>query len=358
MFGIGKKKNTVKKISMEEAEMYIKEAVEQGNVGLVQAMIEKVYPVNIDTYNGNPSLLHLAVKTGNLKMVDLLIRAGADVNNGTKWRRDYKCAGCGQTPLMWAAKYDYQKIVLRLLMSGALVNVSDYYNHDTALHYAAKYASAQTVHTLLLWHANPNLANLDKETPLHYAADRKPCKDSYEMAYVLTTLFDAQVDGYTINGYSDKLPLYYAVKNENTELVKLLLKKRAYVNHISNDGATVLLYAARNKNIEMVKLLVENGASTLEKDRFGKTALYYVTRTQDVEAVKMLQKREKKDKEIIAWRESQNKKDYPQERTVPDTPVSVSHHNSDSGTWCSNDRSLGESSIFSEISSTNLYYNI
>ena len=111
--------------------MSIKEAIEQGNIEQVNELIKKGYSVN-ETSNAEPSPLHIAVKTGNLKMVDLLIKAGANVDNGAA--EDGIDFGCGKTPLMWAAKYNQQKIALRLLMAGAFVNEGDYDKHETALH--------------------------------------------------------------------------------------------------------------------------------------------------------------------------------------------------------------------------------
>jgi len=61
--------------------------------------------------------------------------------------------------------------------------------------------------------------------------------------------------------YADGMtPLLYASKWNDTELVKLLVKKGAKINTAAKDGNTALSLARKNENNDIVNFLLENGA--------------------------------------------------------------------------------------------------
>lgn len=69
------------------------------------------------------------------------------------------------------------------------------------------------------------------------------------------------------------VPLFIAIKQENTNLVKQLLQNGADVNK-SFDGIFPIIYAASCGNIDIVKLLIEEGANTEVLDEDQKPLIY------------------------------------------------------------------------------------
>lgn len=107
------------------------------------------------------SPLHLAVISGDLAMVNVLIKAGADVNAIDRLK--------ALTPLHYAAFHNYPKIMLFLLARAAQVAPRGV-DHNTPLHFAAANGGTTTVEILLRHKAKPDVYNRKWQTPLHLAA--------------------------------------------------------------------------------------------------------------------------------------------------------------------------------------------
>lgn len=107
------------------------------------------------------SPLHLAVISGHLAIVNVLINAGADVNAVERLKKF--------TPLHYAAFYSFPKIMLFLLSRRADVFMSDC-EGNLPLHFAAANGCPATVQILLQHDATPDCMNTDWQTPLHLAA--------------------------------------------------------------------------------------------------------------------------------------------------------------------------------------------
>ncbi len=107
------------------------------------------------------SPLHIAVISGHLAVVNVLIKAGAEVNAAERFKN--------LTPLHYAALYNFPKIMLFLLSRGAVVNACDN-DGNSALHYAAANGCRTTVEILLQHQAMVNIYNRQWQTPLHFCA--------------------------------------------------------------------------------------------------------------------------------------------------------------------------------------------
>ena len=107
------------------------------------------------------SPLHIAVINGHLRIVYILINAGAEVNATDRLKRP--------TPLHYAAFHSYPKIMLFLLSRQADHSMADSEGNQ-ALHFATANGCYSTVDILLQHLANPDCLNQNWQTPLHLAA--------------------------------------------------------------------------------------------------------------------------------------------------------------------------------------------
>ncbi|PSN33993.1 hypothetical protein C0J52_22497 [Blattella germanica] len=132
---------------------------------------------DIDTkYEGNLSLLHIAVTAGNLKIVKLLLQRGAHVNakESSGVTPLHEAAWCGnedmESPLHYAARKGHIKICEELLNAGAKVNLCDHCNF-TPLHEAARGGHLDVLKMLLEHKGDPMLTTNSGHTAYHMACN-------------------------------------------------------------------------------------------------------------------------------------------------------------------------------------------
>lgn len=82
--------------------------------------------------------------------------------------------------------------------------------------------------------------------------------------------------------------LMAAVMRNNTELILLLIEKKANLDLTSQNGVTALMLATQFKSIEIIKILLQNKANKLLKDNEGKTAFEYAVNTNNETIIKLL----------------------------------------------------------------------
>ena len=205
-----------------------------------------------------------AVKRNNIKRVEKLIKAGADVNikdNYNSW-----------TPLHYAAWKECTKAPKLLIEAGADVNAAEGFGW-TPLHKAAMYGYTEIVKLLIEAGANVNVKDNNGWTPLHFAAGKEHTK----IAALLINNYSADVNAK--NRYNTT-PLHFAAENGHTETAKLLIKAGANVNVKDKDGFTPSYYAARGNHTEIFILLLLLGDFSLLNDELYNKARKEVTNEQ------------------------------------------------------------------------------
>ena len=187
------------------------------------------YDSSRDSSSGD-TLLHIAVKQGDLEIVKFLLGNGAELDE-----EDYE--GC--IPLQIAFENDY------LFIADALVDAAeegDYsYVYDN-----------------------------DGNTPLHYVASTKASEvlDGKEIFLtdivnkILSKMLDSDEEVNATNKYGDT-PLHFAVKYGTEELVKQLMAvKGVDINYQNKKGDTPLHEAGERYNsYSLYTLLLKGGAS-------------------------------------------------------------------------------------------------
>ena len=214
---------------------------------------------------GGSTLLHHAAAFGTKEMLEVLLKAGADVNARN---------GRGSTPLHWAVS-DEGKTRL-LLEKGAAIN-SQTDSGRTPLYLAASQSDHDNVLRLLLDKgADPNLATLNGRTPLMAAAG------AGELPMV-QMLLQRKANPKAAMG-TGSTALFDAARSRSLALVHLLLDAGADVNTATKRRETVLGVAAMQGSEEIVNLLLERGAEVNVRDERGYSPLMYAAYSEAMPA--------------------------------------------------------------------------
>ena len=217
-----------------------------------------------------------------LKKVKKLVKHGYDVN---------KCFA-GRTPLQIAVINKDYKFAKSLLRKGADINAcSDV--PRTPLYFAVINGDYKMTDLLLKKGAKVNVVDDCGFSPLYYACDDVGSGDYNESKYIriIKLLLADQDEG----SYYGSNPLLCACRNNNSNIVKLLLDYGFYVR-VSEKGYSPLNCAAINGNVDMLQIILDNwksrGRNTADivndVNCFGFTALYYALLSGNKEAVQLL----------------------------------------------------------------------
>jgi len=109
----------------------------------------------------NATLLHLAVAGDHAAIIEMLLAAGANINQPDS---------NGMTPLHVAANFGHNNILKSLAKAGANLEASEKQEGLKPLHFAAMMGHELIVASLLEANAEKNSLSSAGMTPLHYAA--------------------------------------------------------------------------------------------------------------------------------------------------------------------------------------------
>ncbi|CAB3376638.1 Hypothetical predicted protein [Cloeon dipterum] len=227
---------------------------------------------NAETIINKDSPLLLGCKRRKWKALALKLKiANFEVN---------KFSQGGESILHYAIKSKYLDLVQELLRRGANVN-SKCQKGKTALHVAVSINNPEIVEILLDNGAAVNAQDNEKRTALHCLAAK-----SYPAAGILQKLLEHSADLHlkTLNGAS---ALHLAAMwNEKPDMVKILLEKGARVNAQDDAKRNALHYAARfNPDPEVVHQLLEKGVDINLKTSHGETALFLAVKYNPVRGI-------------------------------------------------------------------------
>jgi ankyrin repeat protein len=127
----------------------IPRAAQANDVGKIRSLLSDGYSPNQTDENGGTTGLHVAASSGNLQIIAILYKAGADIN-----QRD----NVGSTPLDYAAERGRPEAVKLLLDMKANIDLGNK-NGMTPLMFAAKAGDIESVRALLAHGANPNISD-------------------------------------------------------------------------------------------------------------------------------------------------------------------------------------------------------
>jgi ankyrin repeat protein len=226
-------------------------AAKEGNVRLVELLLDASANITSrDKLRLTP--LHLAAAQAHLSTVDLLLRRGADPNALCRSRR---------TPLYMATLRGHVAVVKRLLAQPTIdVNLPNS-SKETPFLGAARLGHLEIALALLECGACAS-ASHPTQSPVHHAVRNK----QPELLQKLVNRDDVNVNVL----YSDKItPLHHAVYASREDLVRILLTDPRVNPDMtgSASGLTPLLHAARTNQQGIVQRLLDAGANARIMDR-------------------------------------------------------------------------------------------
>ena len=226
-------------------------AAMNGSAAMIETLLKAGVDPNAPVLSRGETPLMMAARTGKLDAVRVLIERGAKVNAAESFR--------GTNALMWAAEQGHTDVVKLLLDKGAAINSASAVirpirrnglgfarvapgaepNGDpmgglTALLFAVRQGSLETVRTLVAAGANVTQAAVDESSPLLVAVQN----GNYEIGRFLID-HGANVNQANSKGWT---PLYLAVANRDALTTA--------VPPPSNEGS-----------LDFIKLLLDRGAT-------------------------------------------------------------------------------------------------
>lgn len=292
--------------------------------------------VNKKSLRAGRPLLEIASASGHLRVAQVLLDAGADVNaQASDHCNALICASIfgslettklllqhgadaslvdddQETALDVSCYKGHLDVVKALLDAGTDVNRES--RVDSPLHHAASAGHTEIVKLLLSRGADARSIARNGCLPLHFAVenghlaivnlliDSQPTSidttDDVEDTALLTAACSSHVavaeallqKGAFIEA-TDKdkdTPLLVSVGTGQLEMAKVLLQNGANMEAVNEAGVTPLLRAADVDNFDMVALLVEKGAELEATDSHGCTPLIVAVHHSNIAAVKLL----------------------------------------------------------------------
>jgi ankyrin repeat protein len=270
------------------------EAVKSGNETAVRGLLKQRVDVNAQHGDGSTAL-HFAAYSDNLVIADLLIRAGARVDEAND---------LGATPLHLACNNGSAAMVDRLLTGKSNPNAK-LLNGESVLMSCARTGNAAAVRALLVHGADAKVAEPEhNQTTLMWAA-----AESHPDVVAMLIEFGADIRArsrsysQTVVGEQtqragrEKLnydvmrggstPLLFAARSGDAASAKLLLAAGADANDALPDGTSALVLAAQSGHRDVALTLLEKGAHPNDLG-IGYSALHAAILKSDLPLVKAL----------------------------------------------------------------------
>lgn len=239
--------------------MSLVEAISCGDVKTVRAQLQGLTGVSIRVPQrknrpARETLLMLAAEQGDLPIVRLLISLGTNVNEINEFR---------QSALLYAVRKKQIATVNLLLKSGANPNQVTV-DGDSILHEAAAGSiDVKILRSLIKHGADPRITNKMGCSALHIAA-------FHGRTDVVQVLIRAGADVNHRDRHSQG-PLTCAISRNHKDVATLLLKNGANPR-LQPEALGV---AASEGHLQFVKMLIENGWDVRSKSHQGRTPLQH-----------------------------------------------------------------------------------
>ena len=228
-------------------------------LGAIEQLLQNGADPNVTRLNGYGPL-HVAVNSGNIELVTLLIQYKADVHK--KFR--------GYTPLHLACLKAYNDIAFLLIQHDAKVNESDSSGRTPLILACSK--NDQLAHILIESGADVHAISDKGISALHFAA-----KNGFVDIARLLLESGLPVDK---QDALSQTALFGAIDGDKIEMIDYLVSQGAYLDHVDFRGQTPLLTAARlHRNC--ASHLIHLGADIKKKDALAMHSLHFFVKANN-----------------------------------------------------------------------------
>ncbi|PHH61915.1 hypothetical protein CDD81_7720 [Ophiocordyceps australis] len=271
-------------------------AAERGFVDIVRLII-KQHNVQVnykDDMRQTP--LSAAAKNGHNKVVNVLLKHEFIDANTLDYHR--------HAPLHYSVKRDNVEMTRWLLALDSIdVNIRDY-EDSTALLSASKNGNLDLVNLLLDKNADPNLQNNHNLVPIAAAAG----KGHFSVVKKLAHLKNINLN-HRVQSEQSTTMLLFAVKNNNLDLLRILIKNNADANVHDDYLTTPLMLAAQTNNTNAFKLLLNKTSDINSRNYQGRTVLSFLAENGNHELIQFVTNERNPDPNIhdqdyktpVAW---------------------------------------------------------
>ncbi|XP_030783914.1 ankyrin repeat domain-containing protein 6 isoform X2 [Rhinopithecus roxellana] len=228
-------------------------AAYKGQTENVVQLINKGAKVAVTKHGRTP--LHLAANKGHLPVVQILLKAGCDL--------DVQDDG-DQTALHRATVVGNTEIITALIHEGCALDRQDK-DGNTALHEASWHGFSQSAKLLVKAGANVLAKNKAGNTALHLA-----CQNSHSQSTRILLLAGSRAD---LKNNAGDTCLHVAARYNHLSIIRLLLSAFCSVHEKNQAGDTALHVAAALNHKKVAKILLEAGADTTIVNNAGQTPL-------------------------------------------------------------------------------------
>ncbi|OGX07394.1 MAG: hypothetical protein A2Y06_01415 [Omnitrophica WOR_2 bacterium GWA2_37_7] len=263
-------------------------AVAGNKIKMIEYLIKEGADVDHVSSFSNSVLIN-AIALENMEAAEVLIKAGAEVNvKGLQLIMHGISVNWNWTPLMTAVYKGNLDLVKLLIQKGAKVNEKGWSRLPEEPETAADIA-AYSGNLDILKYLMKKRGELSKSAI--FLSARSGRKDVVE--YLLANGADINAPG----PYQSKTLLMEASWWGQADMVKFLIGRGAEVNLINENGYTALSEAISNANedflnqLEIVKILVENGADVYLTGMFKMTPLMLAVKSGDQRIIDYLKEK-------------------------------------------------------------------
>jgi ankyrin repeat protein len=266
-------------------------AAREGDAAKLQSLLKKGADVNAARADGVTALSETIFYNNNPQAINVLIRAGANVNVSDSYGVNLLHLAClnqdakvvqqllskgadanrekitGETPLMTCSNTGTIEGVSALLTHGAKVNAKESKEDQTALMWASAEGYEDVVRLLVEAnadvHARSRTITLAKPHIVEYSLDLSVWGSNYP-----TSIRWQEVAGaFTA--------LHFAARNGKLDAARVLLDGGANINDTHPEHGNALMIAIASGHEELALFLLKNGADPNVKDPWGATPLHY-----------------------------------------------------------------------------------
>ncbi|KAK2856667.1 hypothetical protein Q5P01_005402 [Channa striata] len=228
-------------------------ASHKGQADNVVQLINKGAKVAVTKFGRSP--LHLAAYKGHIEVVQILLKAGCDLDI----QDDGK-----QTALHRGAMVGHRDVIRALIQEGCALDRQDK-DGNTALHEVSWHGFSQCVKLLVKNGANVHAKNKAGNTALHLA-----CQNGHAQSSKVLLLGGSRPDS---KNHGGDTCLHMAARYNHMAIISILLGAFCSVSERNLAGDTALHVAAVQNHKKIVRLLLEAGADSHLHNNAGETAL-------------------------------------------------------------------------------------